>query len=95
MVQPKGFSSNENRFVCKLKKSIYGLKQASLQRYLKFQNIVTSYDFMENIVDQCIYLKVSGSKFIFLVLYVDDILLASNDLDRYMKPRYLFLTNLK
>ena len=31
-------------------------------------------------MDQCIYLKVSGSKFIFLVLYVDDILLASNDL---------------
>lgn len=35
---------------------------------------------MENIVDQCIYLKVSGNKFIFLVLYMDDILLASNDL---------------
>ncbi|KAL6335947.1 hypothetical protein AAG906_003572 [Vitis piasezkii] len=32
-----------------------------------------------NIVDQCIYLKCSGSKFIILVLYVDDILLASSD----------------
>lgn len=31
-------------------------------------------------VDQCIYLQVSGSKFLFLVLYVDDILLASSDL---------------
>ena len=31
-------------------------------------------------MDQCIYHKVSGSKIIFLVLYVDDILLASNDL---------------
>ena len=27
------------------------------------------------------YLKVSGSKFIFMILYVDDILLAINDLD--------------
>ena len=34
----------------------------------------------KNIVDPCIYLKISGSKFIFLVLYVDDILLASSDL---------------
>jgi len=34
----------------------------------------------ENKVDQCIYLKVSGSKFIFLLLYVDDILLAFNNL---------------
>ena len=34
--------------------------------------------FVENKVDHCIYLKTSGSKFIFLVLYVDDILLSSN-----------------
>ncbi|KAL0453769.1 UNVERIFIED_CONTAM: Retrovirus-related Pol polyprotein from transposon TNT 1-94 [Sesamum latifolium] len=33
----------------------------------------------ENIMDQCIYQKVSGSKTCFLVLYVDDILLATND----------------
>ncbi|KAL6345280.1 hypothetical protein AAG906_015763 [Vitis piasezkii] len=33
----------------------------------------------ENVMDQCIYLKVSGSKVCFLVLYVDDILLATND----------------
>ena len=65
---------------CKLKKSIYGLKQASRQWYLKFNDIITSFGFKENIVDRCIYLKVSGSKFIFLILYVDDILLASSDL---------------
>jgi hypothetical protein len=39
------------------------------------------YGFKENIVDHCIYLKISGSKIIFLVLYVDDILFASNVLD--------------
>ena len=31
--------------------------------------------------DECIYHKFSGSKYIFLVLYVDDILLATNDLN--------------
>lgn len=41
--------------------------------------MVTSLGFKENKVDQCIYLKDSGSKFIFLMLYVDDILLASSD----------------
>ena len=35
---------------------------------------------LRNIVDQCIYLKVSGSKVIFPIMYVDDILLAINDL---------------
>ncbi|CAL9026013.1 unnamed protein product, partial [Prunus brigantina] len=81
MDQPEGFSlKGKEHMVCKLKKSIYGLKQASRQWYLKFNDIVISFGFKENIVDRCIYLKVSGSKFMFLILYVDDILLASSDL---------------
>ncbi|KAA0038076.1 Retrovirus-related Pol polyprotein from transposon TNT 1-94 [Cucumis melo var. makuwa] len=47
--------------------------------YLKFNDTITSCGFKENIVDRCIYLKTSMSKFIILVLYVDDILLATND----------------
>ena len=80
MDQPEGFVTTSNeRLVCKLNKSIYGLKQASRQWYLKFNNTIVSYGFVENTVDRCIYMKVSGSKFIILVLYVDDILLAAND----------------
>ena len=81
MDQPEGFSiQGKEHMVCKLKKSIYGLKQASRQWYLKFNDTITSFGFKENTVDRCIYLKISGSKFIFLILYVDDILLATNDL---------------
>ncbi|GAA0170757.1 transmembrane signal receptor [Lithospermum erythrorhizon] len=81
MSQLEGFLvEGQEHMVCKLKRSIYGLKQASRQWYFKFNNTVISFGFKENTVDQCIYLKVSGSKFIFLVLYVDDILLATNDL---------------
>jgi hypothetical protein len=80
MKQPEGFpSSDGEQLVCKLKKSIYGLKQASHQWYLKFHNVISSFDFVENIMDQFMYQKVSGSKICFLVLYVDDILLAIND----------------
>ena len=79
MMQPEGFMTNDSgKLVCRLKKSIYGLKQASRQWYLKFHSVVASYGFVENKVDQCIYCKVSGRKFIFLILYVDDILLASS-----------------
>ena len=66
--------------VCKLKKSIYGLKQASRQLYYKFHQVVISFGFEMNLADDCIYHKFSGSKYIFLVLYVDDILLATNDI---------------
>jgi hypothetical protein len=41
--------------------------------------VVASFGFVENLVDECVYMKISGTNFIFLVLYVDDILLASTD----------------
>ena len=65
----------------KLQKSIYSLKQASNRWYLMFDEVFTANGFKDNIIDQCIFMKVSGSNYIFLVLYVDDILLTSNDID--------------
>ncbi|KAL9255297.1 Retrovirus-related Pol polyprotein from transposon TNT 1-94-like protein [Drosera capensis] len=80
MKQPERFLSGEGEhLVCKLKKSIYGLKQASDQWYLKFHDVISSFRFVENIKDAYVYQKIY-----FLMLYVDDILLASNDKDCYM-----------
>ena len=59
---------------CRLKKSIYGLKQASRQWYLKFDGTIRKFRFKENVEDNCIYTKFKNGKFIFLILYVDDIL---------------------
>lgn len=79
MKQPEGFvQTGKEEYVCKLKKSIYGLKQASRQWYRKFDSVITSSGFTENIVDECVYLKSTNEGFIFLILYVDDILLASS-----------------
>ena len=47
---------------------------------MKFNDTIVSFGFKENTVDRCVYLKVSGSKVMFLGLYVDDVLLATNDL---------------
>jgi hypothetical protein len=81
MNQAKGFyDDTHSHLFCKLMKSIYRLKQGSRQWYIKFYNFIVSYSFIKNIIDHCIYLKISGSKYNFFVLYVDDILLASNDL---------------
>jgi hypothetical protein len=81
MNQAKGFCDDtHSHLFCKLMKSIYRLKQGSRQWYIKFYNFIVSYSFIKNIIDQCIYLKINGSKYNFFVLYVDDILLASNDL---------------
>ncbi|KAL1223876.1 Retrovirus-related Pol polyprotein from transposon TNT 1-94 [Cardamine amara subsp. amara] len=81
MDQPEGFvATGKENLVCRLRKSIYGLKQASRQWYIKFNDTILSYGFVEVIVDRCIYMKVSGSKFAILVLYVDDILIDANDM---------------
>ena len=42
--------------------------------------MIISFDFEMNLVNECIYHKFCGSKYIFLVLYVDNILLATNDI---------------
>lgn len=62
MKQPGGFvSKGQSHLVCKINKSMYGLKQSSRQWYLEFNNVISSYDFIQNVVDCCIYLKVSES----------------------------------
>jgi Reverse transcriptase (RNA-dependent DNA polymerase) len=82
MVQPPHFETKDpNGMVCQLKKSIYGLKQASRQWYFKFAQVIISFGFEANQIDECIYHKFSGSKVMFLVLYVDDLLLATNDMN--------------
>ena len=60
---------------------------------LKFDEVVTANGFKENIVDQCIYMKVSGSKYIFLVLYVDDILHVANDTNLLVKSKQLLFSH--
>jgi hypothetical protein len=41
--------------------------------------VVKGFDFVKNIEEPCVYKKVSGSEVIFLILYVDDILLIGNN----------------
>ena len=66
--------------MCKLQRSIYGLKQASRSYNLRFDEAVKEFIFMKNEDEPCVYKKVSGSAIVFLVLYVDDILLIGNEI---------------
>ena len=79
--QPKGFVSSERpNQVCKLKKSIYGLKQTLRSWNIRFDKIFKQFDFIKNIDEPCMYKKISDNAIIFLVLYVDDILIIINDI---------------
>ena len=76
MAHPEGFvdPKHPNR-VCKLEKSIYGLKQASRRWNLCFDEKVKEIGFSRSEDESCVYVKASRIIGSFLVLYVDDILL--------------------
>ncbi|KAK8544330.1 hypothetical protein V6N13_100559 [Hibiscus sabdariffa] len=81
MTQPEGFVTPEDaRKVCKLQRSIYGLKQASRSWNLRFNEAIQEFGFIRNEDEPCVYKKFSGSIVSFLVLYVDDILIIGNDI---------------
>ncbi|KAJ9541567.1 hypothetical protein OSB04_028073 [Centaurea solstitialis] len=80
MEQPEGFEDPKNpNKVCRLLKSIYGLKQASRSWNLHFDERIKEFGFAKSEFEPCVYTKFSGSIVTFLVLYVDDILLIGND----------------
>ena len=80
MTQPEGFEhAKYPNKVCKLEKSLYGLKQASRSWNLCFDEKVKVFGFSRCEDESCVYVKASGSTVVFLVLYVDDILLIGNN----------------
>ena len=81
MTQSKRFvSSGRANQACKLNRSIYRLKQASRSWNIHFDETVKSFGFIKNMDKSCVYKKISGSAIVFLILYVDDILLIENDI---------------
>ena len=82
MQQPKGFiKEGQEHLVCKLKRSIYGLKQASRDWNIRFDQAVQSYGFDQSPSESCVYKRSEGNAVVFLVLYVDDILLIGNNVE--------------
>lgn len=72
MTQPPSYE-NGNK-MCKLNKSIYGLKQASRRWNLKLNNVLQNMGLMRSKMDPCVYYKIEENIFI-LTVYVDDLLL--------------------
>ena len=84
MKQPPGYvDSSKPDYVCKLNKSIYGLKQAARCWNAAINKYLTSNGYQKSNADSCLYSKSIKQKnghvdFLIMAIYVDDILLLSN-----------------
>ncbi|CAN1164864.1 Retrovirus-related Pol polyprotein from transposon TNT 1-94 [Linum perenne] len=72
--------SGSGRRVCKLLKSLYGLKQASRQWFLKLSNALKSEGFRQSAADHSLFIYSTVDAMVILLVYVDDIILAGSDL---------------
>ena len=80
--QPKGFiAKGQEHMICKLQRSIYELKQASRSWNITFDQAIKTFGFDKNLDEPCVYKRIQDATVIFLILYVDDILLIGNDIE--------------
>lgn len=74
----KSCLKGDGKVVLKLKKSIYGLKQAAKQWYLKLSSVLSSHGLNQSTSDPCLFVgKSKNGNDMFVVVYVDDIIVAS------------------
>ena len=69
-------SGSSNQYVLKLKKSLYGLKQASLNWHNMLKTVLSDRGFVESISDLCVYI----TKDLIVLVYVDDCILISKEI---------------
>ncbi|KAG7597976.1 Retrotransposon Copia-like N-terminal [Arabidopsis suecica] len=86
MTLPPGYTAKPGdtlppNAVCKLHKSLYGLKQASRQWFLKFSSVLMKLGFQKSHTDHTLFVRNINGKYVAVLVYVDDIIITANDDD--------------
>lgn len=76
-----GFENKTGK-VCKLKRALYGLKQTPRAWNEVFDNYIKSIGLQQTGTDKCLYVIKSEEVTVYLLLYVDDIIIAGNNVNK-------------
>jgi len=81
MELPPIINTDKPHQVCRLTKSLYGLKQASKQWYDKLNTYLYTINFNQSKVDDSLFVKKTKTSFIAILVYVNDILITRNNIN--------------
>lgn len=95
MYLPEGENQAKDNKICKLNKSIYGLKRFPRCWYEKFNSLMESEKFYRSLNDLCLYIKKDQNSKIFVLLYVDDLLILGSDDIEVNKLKSVLSANFK
>jgi len=74
MAQPEGYSAGNK--VCRLRRSLYGLKQSGRAWYQKLDSTLLKHGFQRTTADPSLYRRGNGANASYIAIYVDDIIYA-------------------
>ncbi|RVW73310.1 Retrovirus-related Pol polyprotein from transposon RE2 [Vitis vinifera] len=95
MEQPPGFvAQGESGLVCRLRRSLYGLKQSPRAWFSRFSSVVQEFGMFRSIANHSVfYHHNSSGQCIYLVVYVDDIVTTGSDQNGIQKLKQHFFTH--
>ncbi|CAL1387680.1 unnamed protein product [Linum trigynum] len=79
MEKPPGYDVGRHNQVCRLHRSLYGLKQASRAWFDKFHNTLQHFGFRESLNDPSLFTRSTSQGIVLLLLYVDDMVITGSD----------------
>lgn len=85
MQMPPGFESGESGQVCRLKKSLYGLKHAPRCWFSKLTDALKRFGFKQSYCDYSLFTYIKGDRSLRVLVYVDDLIIAGNDVKMVTK----------
>ena len=80
MAQPEGYVIGKNK-VCRLKKAIYGLKQAAHRWHHTLLQFLNSWNLIQSVMDPCVFVRRKGSETLIILIWVDDVIVCASNMN--------------